>query len=54
MQTPYGAKGIHAHADFLENYEYEMSSPSRHISNSKFRKGAQIEANLGAVAKRQL
>ena len=31
-----------------------MSSPSRKLSNKKFRKGAQIEANLGAIAKQQL
>jgi hypothetical protein len=54
MQTPYGAQGIFAHADFLERYEDTMSSPSRKLSNKKFRKGAQIEANLGAIAKQQL
>lgn len=54
METPYRAKGIFAHADFLERYEDTISSPSRKLSNKKFRKGAQIEANLGAIAKQQL
>jgi hypothetical protein len=27
---------------------------SRHISNSKFKKGAQIKANLGVIARKQL
>jgi hypothetical protein len=54
MSTPYGAKGIFAHSEFLEKNEDIMSSPSRRLSNRKFRKGAQIEANLGAIAKRQL
>jgi hypothetical protein len=31
-----------------------MSSPSRRLSNAKFRKGAQVEANLGALARNQL
>ncbi|KAH8745610.1 hypothetical protein BGZ57DRAFT_862457 [Hyaloscypha finlandica] len=54
FQTPYGAKGIYEHATFLEKYEEEMSSPSRRLSNHKFRKGAQIEANLGAIARERL
>jgi hypothetical protein len=54
FQTPYGAKGIYEHATFLEKYEDEMSSPSRRLSNHKFRKGAQIEANLGAIARENL
>jgi hypothetical protein len=51
MSTPYGIKGIFAHSEFLEKNEDIMSSPSRRLSNRKFRKGAQIEANLGAMAK---
>jgi hypothetical protein len=54
MHTPYGVKGIYAHLEFLEKNEDIMSSPSRRLSNKKFRKGAQIEANLGNIAKRQL
>jgi hypothetical protein len=54
FQIPYRAKGIYEHATFLEKYEDEMSSPSRRLSNYKFRKGAQIEANLGAIARENL
>ena len=54
MQTPYGAQGICKHSEFLDKHEYEMSSPSRRLSNAKFRKGGQVEANLGALARNQL
>jgi len=54
LKTPDGAKGIYEHATFLEKYKYEMCSPSRRISNHKFRKGAQIEANLCAIAREKL
>jgi hypothetical protein len=54
MSTPYSAKGIFAHSKFLEKNEDIMSSPSRRLSNRKFRKGAQSEANLGAMVKQQL
>jgi hypothetical protein len=50
FQIPYGAKGIYKYATFLEKYEDKMSLPSRRLSNYKFRKGAQIEANLGVIA----
>ena len=52
MHTPYSTRGIYAHSEFLEKNEDIMSSPSRRLSNKKFRKGAQIEANLGSIAKR--
>jgi hypothetical protein len=54
MSTLYGVKGIFAHSEFLEKNKDIMSLPSRRLSNRKFRKGAQIEANLGAMAKQQL
>jgi hypothetical protein len=54
MQTPYGAQGICKHSEFLDKHEHEMSSPSRRLSNAKFRKGAQVEANLGALVRNQL
>jgi len=54
VSTPYGAKGIYAHAEFLEKHEKELSSPSRRASNHKFRKGAQIQANLGEAARDEL
>src|SRR5487761_955370 len=54
MQTPYGAQGICIHSEFLDKHEYEMSSPSRILSNAKFRKDSQVEANLGALARNQL
>jgi hypothetical protein len=54
FQIPYGAKGIYEHATFLEKYEDEISSPSRQLSNHKFRKGAQIKANLGVIARENL
>ena len=54
MYTPYSARGIYAHLEFLEKNEDIISSPSCRLSNKKFKKGAQIEANLGSIAKRQL
>jgi hypothetical protein len=54
MKIPYGAQGICNHSEFLDKHEHEISSPSRRLSNAKFRKGAQIEANLGALARKQL
>jgi hypothetical protein len=54
MNTPYGSKGIFAHSEFLEKHKDEMSSPSRHLSNKKFRKGAQIKSNMGLIAKKRL
>src|SRR5487761_185759 len=54
MQTPYGAQGICKHSEFLDKHEYEMPSPSRRLSSAKFRKGGQVEANLGALARNQL
>jgi hypothetical protein len=54
MSTPYGIKGIFTHSEFLEKNKDIISLPSRRLSNRKFRKGAQIEANLGAMAKQQL
>jgi hypothetical protein len=52
MHTPYSVKGIYAHLKFLEKNEDIMSSPSRRLSNKKFKKGAQIEVNLRSIAKR--
>ncbi len=54
LQTPYGAPGISAHSAFLNKHEHEMSSPSKRVSNQKFRKGAEIEALKGAVAQEKL
>ncbi|KAH9203982.1 hypothetical protein DL95DRAFT_471900 [Leptodontidium sp. 2 PMI_412] len=38
FDTLYGAKGINAHAEFLETYEDILSSLSKRLSNKKFRK----------------
>ena len=54
MNTPYGSKGIFAYSEFLEKHEDEMSLLSRRLSNKKFRKGAQIESNIGSIAKKRL
>ena len=54
MQTPHGAKGINAHYTFLEKYEDIMSSPSRRLSNSKFRKGSTFMAVMGEAAREEL
>ena len=54
IHTLYSIKGIYAHLEFLEKNEDIISSPQRQLSNKKFRKGAQIEVNLGSIAKRQL
>jgi hypothetical protein len=51
---PYNVKSIFAHSEFLEKNEDIISSPSRRLSNRKFKKGTQIEVNLRAIAKQQL
>jgi hypothetical protein len=54
IHTLYNVKGIYAHSEFLEKNEDIISSPLYQLSNKKFKKGAQIEANLGSIIKRQL
>ena len=51
FDTPYGAKGINAHAEFLETYEDILSSLSKRLSNKKFRKGSTINAILADAAR---
>ncbi|PVH68777.1 DDE-domain-containing protein [Cadophora sp. DSE1049] len=54
FDTPYGAKGINAHAEFLETYEDILSSPSKRLSNKKFRKGSTVNAILADAARQEL
>jgi len=54
LQTPQGAAGIYAHSEFLNKHEHEMSSPSRGVSNRKFRKGSEMAAYKGEIAQGQL
>lgn len=48
------AKGLNAHAEFLNNYKDIMSSPSKRLPNQKFGKSSVQEAIKGASAQIEL